>query len=300
MAHEVELKLTLPSYEVQAFLADEDLGESQGEPLMLDNQYFDTEDLKLNQSHAALRIRKSQHGYKQTLKNKGKAIAGLHQRGEWEYDIAEPVIDWSLFPSELNIDPSLKNAIKPIFKTDFQRHVWIRKQGESEIELVLDEGVIKNDDNNIALCEIELELKTGKVEDLFDFALQLAERHPLVPCDINKAERGYHLNHPDLSFFSAQDFSQPNYLDVRELLQESLTRISRRWDDFSSNENWWALLVLSRQLHGVSGLLQCLETPDTLKQRWLHLTEQVLNILGPARTVVALYVDDNSHSRGLK
>ena len=89
MANEVELKLTLPEYAVDAFLASSNLGESQGEPLLLDNQYFDTDDLALNQSHAALRIRKSQFGYKQTLKNKGQAIAGLHQRGEWEYDIDE-------------------------------------------------------------------------------------------------------------------------------------------------------------------------------------------------------------------
>lgn len=299
MAHEVELKLTLPPYEIQAFLDDPDLGISEGAPLILDNQYFDTDDLKLNQSHAALRIRKSQHGYKQTLKNKGKAIAGLHQRGEWEYDIDEAKIDWSLFPEELNINPELKTSIKPIFKTDFQRHVWIRQQGDSEIELVLDEGVIKNHDNNIGLSEIELELKRGRVEDLFEFAQQLSARHPLVPCDINKAERGYHLNHPDLTFFQSAVFSLNDDFDVRELLQESLTRLSRRWDDFSSQENWWSLLVLSRQLCGVRNILIAIEAPKEINQAWSELTEQVLSILASARTVIALYVDDNNNSRGL-
>lgn len=299
MAQEVELKLTLPAYEVEAFLADKELGTSQGEVLLLDNQYFDTDDLKLNQSHAALRIRKSQHGYKQTLKNKGQAIAGLHQRGEWEYDIPSADIDWSLFPAELDIDPALQKAIKPIFKTDFERHVWIKTIAESEIELVLDQGVIQNHENNIGLCEIELELKQGKVEDLFTFALQLAQRHPLVPCDINKAERGYHLNHPELSFFQAQDFSQQDDIDVRELLQESLTRISRRWDDFSSQENWWSVLVLSRQVSAVSRMLPLLETPQGLQQKWNDVSRQILKVLASARTVIALYVDDHNHSRGL-
>lgn len=299
MAQEVELKLTLPAYEVEAFLADKELGTSQGDVLLLDNQYFDTDDLKLNQSHAALRIRKSQHGYKQTLKNKGQAIAGLHQRGEWEYDIPSADIDWSLFPAELDIDPDLQKAIKPIFKTDFERHVWIKAIGESEIELVLDQGVIQNHENNIGLCEIELELKQGKVEDLFTFALQLAQRHPLVPCDINKAERGYHLNHPELSFFQAQDFSQQDDIDVRELLQESLTRISRRWDDFSSQENWWSVLVLSRQVSAVSRMLSLLETPQGLQQKWNDVSRQILKVLASARTVIALYVDDHNHSRGL-
>ena len=299
MAHEVELKLTLPAYEIESFLQDTDLGEPQGDPLILDNQYFDTDDLTLNQSHAALRIRKSQHGYKQTLKNKGQAIAGLHQRGEWEYDISEPVLDWSLFPDEIALDPKLKDSIKPIFKTDFTRHVWIRQQGESTIELVLDHGVIKNSENNIALCEIELELKAGRIEDLFEFAIELSHRHALVPCDINKAERGYHLNYPDLSFFQPQPFADDKDFDVRELLQESLTRISRRWDDFTAQENWWSFLVMSRQISGVHGLLTALNGPKALQSVWKQLDKEVLALLSPARTAIALYVDDHSHSRGL-
>ena len=88
-------------------------------------------------------------------------------------------------------------------------------------------------------------------------------------------------------------------MDVRDLLQETLTRISRRWDDFSSQENWWSLLVLSRQFCAVNRILSVLDAPDELKQQWTILSEQALEVLAPARTIVALYVDDNSHSRGL-
>jgi len=311
MAKEVELKLTLPSQAVSQFIKDTDLGSPQGEPLQLDNQYFDTPTLALNQAHAALRVRKSQHGYKQTLKNKGQAIAGLHQRGEWEYDIPSATLDWSLFENDIQLDDSLKQAIQPIFKTDFTRHVWLKQFGESEIELVLDEGLIHTGvqsgsalpDHCLNLCEIELELKTGKVEDLFQFALQLAKRHPLVPCDINKAERGYGLLFPEVSFFKAQNFSegwQQQYVPTYAFLQETLTRMSRHWDQFTQQENWWSLQVIARQVHTVCWLLSHIPgCPDDLRGRWLVLQQDLVKLMQPAVVVTALYVDTNSNSRGL-
>ncbi|MFY0640765.1 MAG: CYTH domain-containing protein [Bermanella sp.] len=312
MAKEVELKLSLPSHGVANFIQDENLGLPQGAPLELDNQYFDTPDLALNKAHAALRVRKSQHGYKQTLKNKGQAIAGLHERGEWEYDIASPQIDWSLFANDIQLDAELREQIQPIFKTDFSRHVWLKQFGESEIELVLDEGLIHNKSENqshngtsqsINLCEIELELKSGRVEDLFTFAKQLAQKHPLVPCDINKAERGYGLLFPKLSFFSPQNFVDAwskNELPAYDLLQESLTRLSRHWDQFSQQENWWSLLVMSRQISAICLLLNELPNcPDPIRGRWLVLQLDLQKLLQPAGVAVGLYVDNNSHSRGL-
>jgi len=304
MAQEVELKLTLSPQAVEAFLQDAQLGEAQGQPLLLDNQYFDTPDLLLNQAHAALRIRKSQHGYKQTLKSKGQAIAGLHQRGEWEYDIDSPELDWSLFPKEVVPDASVKNGILPLFKTDFQRHVWHKHEGQSDIELVLDQGVISSEDHSVALCEIELELKTGRVEDLFSFALSLSNRYPLVPCDINKAERGYQLSHPALSFFQPLDFSDLDQINVVDLLQETLTRISRRFDGFSQQEDWWSVVVISRQIHGLLFILKSLEgqgmtLPPNIVQDWESALEPLNGMLSTARTILALQVDDHSHSRGL-
>jgi len=313
MAKEVELKLSLPSHAVAQFKQDTDLGTPQDGPLLLDNQYFDTPELALNQAHAALRIRKSQYGYKQTLKNKGQAMAGLHERGEWEYDISSPQLDWSLFANDIQLDDALKQAIRPIFKTDFTRHVWIKQFGESEIELVLDEGLIHSEaqaghhhpgsSQSIRLCEIELELKSGKVEDLFVFAKQLTERHPLVPCDINKAERGYGLLFPNLTFFTPMDFRQDwqqKELSINDLLQESMSRLSRHWDHFSQHNNWWSLVVMGRQISAVCWLLsEFPNCPDTIRGRWLVLQQDLYKILQPASVVTGLNVDTNSNSRGL-
>ncbi len=303
MATEVELKLTLPSKAVANFLQDPQLGEAR-DVLMLDNQYFDTADLLLNKAHAALRIRKSQNGFKQTLKNKGTALAGLHIRGEWEYDIPDATLDWSLFPRDVQIDEKLRDQIEPIFKTDFSRHVWIKTFNNSEIELVLDQGSIEYGDRHVPLCEVELELIKGDAEDLFAFALELAKLHPLVPCDINKAERGYALLQPTLTFFSPQDFStlylNQTDFSLSALLQETLTRISRSWDDFSSHENWWSLLVLSRQVQGLAWMVNQLPSvPESLQQSLNELSDELVNLLEPGSVVIALSVDRHNHSRGL-
>jgi triphosphatase len=315
MAIEVELKLSLPEFAVPTFMElagqiGQPCGLSQGDPLLLDNQYFDTDDLALNQSQAALRIRKSQHGYKQTLKNKGQAIGGLHQRGEWEYAIDQPEINWSLFPEELNIDPKLKQAVKPIFNTDFSRHVWIKQYGGSEIELVLDQGSINNQTKSYSLCEVELELMSGQAEDLFKFAQELAAVVPLIPCDINKAERGYGLS-SNVSFYSSPDFSQKfnSTLDLNIFLQDALTRVSRHWDHFAQTKDWWRLLVLSRDVQAIEYIIESIgsfesldkghaEIAEVLKS-WKQLKHELVNLLIPARVVIALFVDDHSNSRGL-
>jgi inorganic triphosphatase YgiF len=315
MATEVELKLSLPEFSVAAFIklansSEQPMGAGQGDPLQLENQYFDTEDLALNKSHAALRIRKSQYGYKQTLKNKGKAVAGLHQRGEWEYEIDQPEVNWSLFPAELNIDEKLKNAIKPIFNTDFTRHVWIKKYGKSEIELVLDQGFIHNPKKSYSLCEVELELISGQAEDLFAFAQELAALLPLVPCDINKAERGYGLS-SNISFYQAPDFSKQfnASLDLNLFLQDALTRVSRHWDQFTQTKDWWKVLILSRDVQAIEYMISCLNSFESLDNAltetselsasWKKLKHELIELLAPARVIIALFVDEHSNSRGL-
>ncbi len=304
MANEVELKLTLPSFAVQDFVQGSQLAEYQGEPLELDNQYFDTSDLLLNQAHAALRVRKSQHGYVQTLKNKGTALAGLHVRGEWEYPIPSANIDWSLFPDDVQIDKDIQKAITPLFKTDFTRHVWDVAFGESQIELVMDQGTISTSKSNSPLCEIELELKSGDASDLFTLALQLSKRYPLVPCDISKAERGYNLMYPHISFFTPTDFAlqMQNEKDfsLNVFLQETLQRISRRWDNVGSTENWWSLLVLSRQVQAMAWMLNQLPmVPEIIQNGWQELSLELVELLEPASLIIALHVDDHSNSRGL-
>ncbi|MBL8404950.1 MAG: CHAD domain-containing protein, partial [Dechloromonas sp.] len=65
--------------------------------------------------------------------------------------------------------------------------------GESLIELVIDRGHIESRGRRTPICEIELELLSGKVEDIFWLTRQLQGDIHLHPAIASKAERGYNL-----------------------------------------------------------------------------------------------------------
>ena len=178
MALETEIKLLLPKgviarvKQLPALLAAKAY-QTQN----LRNWYFDTPDLRLSADKVALRIREQSGTYIQTFKTKGNSVNGLHQRGEWEWQIDKPELDISLLV-EADYPPAKQGAdwaaeLEVIFATNFARTVWIIEWPESDtvIEVALDQGEVSYtslqgqayaDD----ICELELELKSGKVEDL--------------------------------------------------------------------------------------------------------------------------------------
>lgn len=208
MNHEIELKLRLNTSELP--LLERALASHQfiNEPtLKLLNRYFDTPDMGLSQGGAALRIRQQGiidaqgdlHDERiiQTLKTRGTSSAGLHQRMEWDWPLTEVELDLDLIQASdvqnyLSSELQL-SRITPLFTTDFQRQMWMFQQEETLIELVLDQGKVSTLEHDVDLLELELELKQGEPEVLFQLALQLAEQCPLLMSDISKAERGYGL-----------------------------------------------------------------------------------------------------------
>jgi len=83
-------------------------------------------------------------------------------------------------------------------------------------------------------------------------------------------------------------------------LQETLQRISRRWDDVCSTENWWSLLVLSRQVQAMAWMINQLPmVPEAIQDGWQDLSLDLVKLLEPASLVIALHVDHHSNSRGL-
>lgn len=91
------------------------------------------------------------------------------------------------------------------------------------------------------------------------------------------------------------------------LLQDALTRINRHWDHFSQTKDWWSLLVLSRHVQATEFVISsvyesgCQLSKDLalVLESWKSLKHQLVDLLAPARVVMALFVDDHSHSRGL-
>ena len=208
MNHEIELKLRLNATELPLLEKILNSALFSREPtLKLLNRYFDTPDSGLSQSGAALRIRQQNELFDsgeikhsqiiQTLKTRGTSAAGLHQRMEWDWSLAEVRLDLDLIKNSdahkyLSSTCDLE-AISPLFTTNFLRKVWMYEQGENSIELVVDQGHVSTEDSNIDLLELELELKHGEPKVLFDVAQKIANQCPVLMSDISKAERGYSL-----------------------------------------------------------------------------------------------------------
>jgi triphosphatase len=193
---EIELKLRLPPGALAALRADPLWGRTRATRKQLDNIYFDTPQRALAQAGISLRLRSDGKHWLQTVKGGGSSRAGLHQREEIEFAVAGPALEWGPLAGtafEPVLEP-LKDPLQPQFQTRFKREIRrVTGAAGGVIEVAIDEGEILALERREPLCEVELELKSGPVDDLFALALLLVERHPLALDNRSKAERGSRL-----------------------------------------------------------------------------------------------------------
>ncbi len=160
--------------------------------------YFDTPEGALRRAQAALRLRREGTRWMQTLKFGGSVQGGLHARHEAETRVAGPVLDRQSLaqPAVVPIlgQPGLLEQLIPMFTADFRRTTRLLAPApDTTIELCIDLGEIRAGDRREALCEIELELKSGAPAVLVEFADALLQQLPGRLEPASKAERGYAL-----------------------------------------------------------------------------------------------------------
>ncbi|HUX90453.1 MAG TPA: CHAD domain-containing protein [Gallionellaceae bacterium] len=199
MAIETELKLRI---------APEQLARLKRHPLLkahqltppttrrLYNIYYDTPKLELQQSGMALRLRRSGKKWLQTLKGGGGVQGGLHRRNEWEMPVRGPALDFSL-PQVAEWDEllpkKLRKKLQPVFVTDFSRNSRMLSWQDAQIELCMDHGEVSTEHLRTPICELELELKSGEPQQLFELALSILDIVPFALESISKAEQGFRL-----------------------------------------------------------------------------------------------------------
>ncbi len=160
------------------------------------NIYFDTQKLDLNKQEMALRLRRVGGRWLQTLKGGGSIQGGLHQRDEWETPVASARLDFSVFEPlvlEAYLPQSLRKKLKPVFVTDFYRTSRMVEYQGATIEVCMDHGEVKTSQLSAPICEVELELKSGEPQQLFELALAILEIVPFELEAVSKAERGFRL-----------------------------------------------------------------------------------------------------------
>ncbi len=194
---EIELKYSLNKTQKSTFKTATFLQNLREEKKTLISTYYDDRKLSLLGHDYILRIRKSGTDYVQTVKKSGKVDGALHSRPEWEWLISHDKPEPQFFP-----EPSLVESIHliPIFITEFERTTWQIVYENTKIELCLDDGLVYLPEHAIfsqkssePILEIEMELISGKKEDLLAFGTQIEQRFALSPETKSKAQRGFEL-----------------------------------------------------------------------------------------------------------
>lgn len=231
---EIELKLRLPPDALAALRADPLWAHTRATRKQLDNIYFDTPQRALAQAGIGLRLRSDGKHWLQTAKGGGSSRAGLHQREEIEFPVAGPALEWGPLAGtafEPVLAP-LKDTLQPRFRTRFEREIrQVTGAAGGIIEVAIDHGEILAGDHSEALCEVELELKGGPVDELFALALLLVERHPLVLDSRSKAERGDRLARGAAlePAVKAAELATPPGEDARDTAREAVQACLAHW-----------------------------------------------------------------------
>ena len=201
VGHELELKLELTPEELQrlgAHPALEPLTVGHPETRTLRSIYFDTPDHLLRAHGIALRLRSTDGGqWLQTIKVGNGVVNGLCDRKELESAIATPEPNVQAIGDRKlrrKIEHAVrKSTLEPLFETVVKRTTRKLHSDKADLELALDEGVVRAGTAEDKLCEAELELKSGSAVSLLEMASTLFAAAPFRLARLSKADRGYNL-----------------------------------------------------------------------------------------------------------
>lgn len=240
MANEIELKLSIGEPDAKRLNQHPAITERLIEEpwtRQLTSTYYDTPELTLLDSGLNLRVRSMSGGFFQAIKSTGKSIGGLHERLEWEDLLTQHAPDFSKItePHLVNLfaDPSLRNALHPVFVVDVVRTDWLLQFSDgSKIEASVDIGhlkVRKQDAWQVIrpVHELEIELKQGKTAHLFELALALQQDIPLSIENGSKAQMGYDYLRPQPTIkthaqaMNIKRYSKPP--TTNQIMHEALT-----------------------------------------------------------------------------
>ena len=154
--------------------------------------YYDTPDGALSVRHYTLRRRLENGISVCTL----KTPAGKAGRRETEVEcdsIQDAIPELCKLGAPKELHALLQKGLLPICGAEFSRTAITLRYESSVLELALDRGVLHGGDKSQPLCEVEVELKDGSMDEADLFALALAQRFSLVPEPHSKFRRAQAL-----------------------------------------------------------------------------------------------------------
>jgi triphosphatase len=197
MGSEIELKFQVSPQEMKRLSAARslcpiDAKTTEAEKLL--SVYFDTVDRRLRRKGISLRVRHKGDERVQTIKTQTSGIP--FSRGQWEHKIDGDQPDLRFIrgtPLAQLRTKKLSSALSPIFVTQVCRVTRLLNEDGSRIEMALDEGSVRAGRKTELISEVELELKRGRVLELFKLAKRIGSLVPAKLAFKSKSERGYEL-----------------------------------------------------------------------------------------------------------
>ncbi len=159
--------------------------------IQMHTRYYDTPSGALSQRKFTLRRRMENGVSVCTLKTPaGKA------RGEWEIrcdaiETAIPQLVAMGAPEELTALTA--EGLVEICGARFRRQALLLPLENGAVEIALDQGVLTGGGKEIPLCEIEVELKQGKMEAAEEFGAELSREYGLQQEEKSKFRRALAL-----------------------------------------------------------------------------------------------------------
>ena len=196
MGREVELKLEVEGRAADRLRHHPLLADRPGHEQQQLSVYFDTPRGKLRKAGYTLRVRRSGDGFVQTVKAANQGAVGLFDRAEWEAPVAslEPsAAAASGTPLAQLLSADSFSRLVPVVRSEVRRTVWPVASDGAEIELTLDQGIVRGGLAEQSVEELELELVGGDPAVLIALARQLGDDVPLRLVVLRKAERGFAL-----------------------------------------------------------------------------------------------------------
>jgi len=168
------------------------------EKLYMKSVYFDTEEGFLAENDIAFRVRMEGSRIVASLKWNGKNDGPLHAREEINVPINDEAClikpDPMIFKeSEIGrqiIELIGNRELINVMEFGFLRRRVRVDTGKSIIEISIDIGEIVTDQGNEPICELELELFSGKQDDLLELGQKFSEQYNLTPEKRSKYARG--------------------------------------------------------------------------------------------------------------
>jgi len=247
---EIELKFELSPSEVQKLCRAPQfkaMQKARARGMTLRATYFDTPEHDLAKRKLALRVRQEGRRYVQCLKAQSDNVDGAgFARREWEWPVGEMALDVAVLKADAEIKTLLKGVkfgqIQPIYATDIKRQSRdLHMPGGALVQCDIDQGRVYLGAEESLLCELELELKSGSVADLFRTASQIVDIVPARLSNRTKAGRGanlargaygwVHAHHPPLSQgVCAEDVLRTSVMEALQHLLSNEDCVLQRCD----------------------------------------------------------------------